>query len=424
MIYPKNAEKLLLKLSDYLLKINYIFLILFLGNIYSQENSSNIKISFNPTDNEYFMMEQNNFGKEIVSQEIEYQWKLNTEKTDLKITLSNAYNNDIDFGESFVKHEIYNSTFLKAGKYYRDFSLYLNDDLSSGSMLISKNAKPIPKIGILYSMNSKKNNNISFDWGIAHGILEKNELFLEAPFLHEKFMYLNIEKKKYKVSIGLVHEAVWNGKTEYWGDFPDTFKDFFKVIISADGPPDGGAHENALGSHLAIWDFYYERYNDNKSLKLYYQHFFEDTSSLRFANKIDGLWGLELENYITDTNLLFEYIDTTNMCIDSPYQCDYYYWNFQYGPWKYKDNILGNPFINSNNFSEREYLKIFNFGIETKFKSSTFKVKAARKINMNDEIKYKATLEKKIKQTNFNTFIVGNQSNYSFGFGISFYIED
>ena len=55
--------------------------------------------------------------------------------------------------------------------------------------------------------------------------------------------------------------------------------------------------------------FNYKRIMNNKELKLYYQHFFEDTSGLRFWNRLDGLWGIELSNYIKNTNILFEYLN-------------------------------------------------------------------------------------------------------------------
>ena len=39
------------------------------------------------------------------------------------------------------------------------------------------------------------------------------------------------------------------------------------------------------------------------NLTFYYQHIFEDTSGIRFANKYDGLWGLEIIN--SETKIYF-----------------------------------------------------------------------------------------------------------------------
>ena len=41
---------------------------------------------------------------------------------------------------------------------------------------------------------------------------------------------------------------------------PNTFKDFLTVFISGDGPlKEGEPHANALGNHLGVWDFYYQK---------------------------------------------------------------------------------------------------------------------------------------------------------------------
>ena len=98
---------------------------------------------------------------------------------------------------------------------------------------------------------------------------------------------MNIKKNNYQISIGFIHEAMWGGSTEdgsMRGDQPSTFKDFLKVFISEDGVDEGGPHLNALGNHLGVTELFFQNNNNNQILKLYYQHFFEDTSGLRFRN--------------------------------------------------------------------------------------------------------------------------------------------
>jgi len=446
-------------------KIIVIYLLLSIG--LGQQNISKLEIVSNPKNNNYWWLEKNNYGKSIESLEIDYEWILKTENTTYKINISNAYKDseyvfsstynilekritqkNLYFGESFIKHNFSNKTFLKIGKYYRDFSQYLNDDLSSGSTLISKNAQPMPKIGIVTSYTLKNNNNISFDFGLAHGLFDHNNYYTKkAPFLHEKFFYMHTKKNQHQFSIGFVHEAVWGGETEEYGEFPDSFEDFLKVIISADGEYEGGPHANALGNHLGIWDFYYQKTNNAKILKLYYQHFFEDTSSLRFANSIDGLWGLELKNYIPETTILLEYLDTSHAYDNPPYQADYYYWNYQYRiGWRYRNNSIGNSFINPNN--QLESIKLLHLGISGTINDSTYykvlisktqsrsllelKLNATnyevisvnKKIDIPTPTQLKILLSRKISaKINLNAFMVGNGSNYAFGFGASYLIK-
>ena len=360
---------------------------------------------------------------------INLDWNFKNASTNYKITLSNSFSGDrnFNFGESFIKHSFSNSLFLRVGKYYRDFSLYLNDDLSSGSMLVSHNAQALPKMGLVGSFRVKKRKDISFYWGISHGVFKKNEYYSDAPFLHEKFVYLNIIKNNFhSFSIGLVHEAIWAGTTTDLGsnnnpgNQADSFKDFLKVFIAADGPLlDGEPHANALGSHSGIWDFNYTKKHNNKELKLYYQHYFEDTSSLRFANKTDGLWGIELSNYLPKTNLLVEYLDTSNCCTNPPYQDDDYYFNYQYRDgWKYKNLIMGNPFV--NNDRSRDEIKLFHIGVSKHINKSILNFKASRKTNKTDTTRYKLSFDRKINKASVFIYIVGNEQDSGVGMGLSY----
>jgi hypothetical protein len=288
-------------------------------------------------------------------------------------------------------------------------------------MLVSHNARAMPKIGLVSSKHIKK---VTFDFGMAHGVFDKGSVYTKNPLLHEKFIYMNMKNNIHYFSIGFIHEAVWGGSTEEYGNFPHSFKDFLKVFISGDGPLlEGEPHANALGNHLGIWDFYYKRVISDKEVKLYYQHLFEDTSSLRFANKTDGLWGIELKNYIPRSTILLEYIDTSNARINPPYQLDYYYSNYQYiSGWTYKGNIIGNPFINDDGseqgFDER---KVVHIGAKGKIGLYHYQMKISKKINANDFIKYKALIGRPIKSNfNLNLFLINNENTNSLGLNLSY----
>lgn len=420
--------------------LHHILSIIFISTnlVFTQDKESILKISFNPTNHNFWLLEHNNYGKSIVDTEIEYRFRLKNKKTTYQITFSNAYesyrsqheisyNGSVDYkinhwlllGESFIKYNFSDKTYLRFGQYYRDFSNYLNDELSSGSMLVSNNAQAIPKIGLVTHKKIRK--NMVLDFGIAHGLLHDEGYYTETPFLHEKFLYLHINHNKTdKISLGFVHEAIWAGDTPESAEYPDSFKDFLKVFISADGPYTP-PHANALGSHLGIWDFFYEKNTGEKKLKLYYQHFFEDTSSLRFANAIDGLWGAEFVNYLLNTTVLIEYLDTSN-ATGSTYKDDYYYWNYQYRTgWAFKDRIIGNPFVNTNYFTEEESIKLLNIGIKGKIFSNEYQIKTSRKIDNHDKIKFKIMLSNPISdQAYITTFLVGDDNNYGLGFSISY----
>jgi len=415
----------------FITKKNYIFIIFLLNIALTQENNVKVSTVLNPTDSSYWWLEKNNFG--INSQQVSFllDWKFRKKNTEYVINVFNQNSgNKIYFNQTFIKHNFSDYTFLRIGRYYRDFSTYLNDELSSGSMLVSNNARPMDKVGLVTSKKIFSNEKINFTFGIAHGFFEKENYYPKAPFLHEKFLYLNINEKDYEYGFGFVHEAMWGGTTVEnlgAGPQPSTFKDFLKVFFSSDGPDDGGSHPNALGNHLGIWDFYILHRNNDKILKLYYQHFFEDTSSLRFANKTDGLWGVELENFFPNTNLLFEYLDTSNAYVDPPYQGDRYYWNYQYSlGWRHNGNIIGNPFVNtyrtdnSNNLNFIDLTELVHLGVDWQYSSFFCKIKASKRINRDDIIRYKIEFGKTINR-NIQMSVFGVNSSNGNGLGLSIF---
>ena len=71
----------------------------------------------------------------------------------------------------------------------------MNDELSSGHMLISNNARPMPKLGLNGKFEIKRNKDV-----FLHGeyLMQnlKNQYYSDAPFLHEKFVYIHYNFKK------------------------------------------------------------------------------------------------------------------------------------------------------------------------------------------------------------------------------------
>ena len=390
----------------------------------AQDYKLMLKIQNNHTDSGYWWLEKNNFGIKSNGLTLQTSFELKKIKSEYLVNIiGEEASNKLYINESFIKYNFSDKTFLRAGQYYRDFSTYLSDDISSGSLLVSHNAKAMPKIGMVSSKQFKK---VTFDFGIAHGVFDKG-IYSQTPLLHEKFLYINWQKDGvHHFSIGFVHEAMWGGATDENQKWPlrkssNLWKDFLKIFISADGPFEGGSHANALGNHLGIWDFSYQKKHDDQTLKLYYQHIFEDTSSLRFSNKTDGLWGIELTNYIPNSTILFEYIDTSNSRINPPYQLDYYYSNYQYiSGWTYKGNIIGNPFINDDGteagFDERQVMHV---GAKGKIGLYDYQMKLSRKVNVNDFMKYKAIIGRPItRNLSLNLFLINRKDASSLGFDI------
>ena len=68
----------------------------------------------------------------------------------------------------------------------------LNHSLSSGSLISSTNAAPLPKITIENNHPIKlqlNNYTFKYNWWFLHGLMSDNS-YLTNPYLHEKWGYL------------------------------------------------------------------------------------------------------------------------------------------------------------------------------------------------------------------------------------------
>ena len=384
------------------MKLYIIFLLFF--SILLPEEHKKISINIYDYDDPVWWSNYNNNGLNFNQSNISLSYKNIFDNYEILIN-AHASNEKIIFAESYISFSMQKLYKIKFGRYYRDFSTYLNDELSSGSVLIGKNALPIPKIGLLGEYQIKKNDKFKFTYGLAHSILDENDVYNESPFIHEKFLYLTKNGNNYEYGVGFVHEVMWGGSTYLNGKFPSSFNDYWKVFISADGEKiEGQPHANALGNHLGIWDFYYSKKNKSNLFKFYYQHFFEDTSGLRFQNRFDGLWGFEYNNLSLKLNYVLEYIDTSNQDRDPPYVNENYYNHSEYKlGWSYKDYVIGNPFINN------VPSKIIHSGISMDaINNYKFKILLSKKIDTNDTLKYSFSVGKVFQ--NFTTLIFINGS--------------
>ena len=282
---------------------------------------------------------------------------------------------------SIIKNS--NNYQLKAGRWID--SLTNESILSTGSLIISKNALPITKISLRtneYKTFSIFNFEFSIKAGISHGWMSR-EKYIKAPLLHEKFLYINKSfKNKSTFKVGLVHEAMWGGKTEIHGQQSQSLNDYFRVLTFSPGSKSSLIQEqiNTLGNHLGVWDIAFTRIQKKSEFKLYYQHPFEDGSgayqyffdeikALRFPNKsFDGLFGIEFKNNESKlfNILLYEYLNTMNQsgaeaASDSTYGWDNYYNHYIYqSGWVNNGRLIANPLFTLgsifNHYSNSNYI--------------------------------------------------------------------
>ena len=343
-------------------KIYRIFIIFLIACSLILSNENNAGFSYSAKNKNAFWTKNNNYGLKN-SSHISYQKHIHlNQKIDINLDFYFISGN-LHISETFLKYRVGKDSYFKIGKYYRDFSSYLNDELSSGSMLISLNAPPMPKASYISKFSPNFNSNIEFKFGISHGQFDQNLNYDDPPFLHEKFLYFNFKLPQNIFKIGLVHEAIWGGTT-HLGKQPATFEDYFRIFRASHGSESAILMDqvNALGNHLGIWDFAYIYENKNR-MKFYYQHFFEDDSGFKFKNQYDGLWGVEFSN--GNSNFLIEHLNTTSRSgnNNSSGNDNYYYHENYLEGWSYKEFVLGNPLIF---ISDSRPLDITHVGISHK----------------------------------------------------------
>ena len=171
-------------------QINKLFIIILLlisAILSAQENKSKFKIQHNPDIIDSWWLEKNNFGIQPSDFDFETKWRL--KKDNFIYSINILFQKDKNYiGESFIKYNFSDKTFLRIGKYYRDFSNYFNDELSSGHMLISHNAQPMSKIGFVSSYKIKKMKDVNFNFGIAHGIFDTRRYNVNRAADHLKIV--------------------------------------------------------------------------------------------------------------------------------------------------------------------------------------------------------------------------------------------
>lgn len=173
-----------------------------------------------------------------------------------------------------------------------------NNELSSGSYLMSNNARPLPRVGA----GLFKYWSLPFTWDLiqVRGSVffsymndEGNSKFTDKILLHEKCAYVRLGTPFVKPYLGLVHSVMMGGVLPNGKKTPiDLWHSMFGMSGStAKFSEDGqrGEVTNAAGGHQGMWDAGVDIDIANVSLSAYYQRPFADSKAMYlFFDKIGG----------------------------------------------------------------------------------------------------------------------------------------
>lgn len=254
---------------------------------------------------------------------------------------------------------------LNIGRFYGTIGLN-PANLSTGSMMQSNNATPIPKISLEMTrfLDIPLTNGIlQFKGHYSDGKLESDR-FVDSPFLHQKSLYLKINIERLEAIGGFLHNVQWGGTHPELGKLPQSFGDYLRVVFGQAADAESNARSaditNKIGNTVAAYDVAL-RYN-LKSFQLqgYRMFYLEDTISTRLRSFWDGLYGLGFRrtdgSYSLFSGLNYEFMNTIQQ--DSPPgvprgRANYYNHSVYRTGWSSHGNVLGNPLIRFNSDTGR-----------------------------------------------------------------------
>ncbi|MCH8485359.1 MAG: capsule assembly Wzi family protein [Candidatus Cyclonatronum sp.] len=219
-------------------------------------------------------------------------------KADLLFRTSDRSN--IHFNEGFVQLS-YGYFELWAGRKREQFGL-IHPTLSTGSMDLSENARPIPQIVFAtrgFMPVPYTDGILHFDASLGHGWqTDRSDRFVDGLVrIHRKHLYLRIfdENAPLVLHGGLKHFAQWGGTSQLHGSSPVNFRSFLDVFFSRAADSNeiigGGQLLNSAQNHIGTYDFAIKVNTERYIFSLSRQFILEDTPNARFGTPWDGMWG-------------------------------------------------------------------------------------------------------------------------------------
>ena len=299
-----------------------------------------------------------------------------------------------------------------------------NPLLSSGGMVWSGNARPIPQVrlGIFEFVAFPWTNGwLQVKADVSYGRFTddsylrdefggrdiKKWSYTEDVFYHQKKIFFRSkESKDFIMTIGAELAAQFSGERHYYDSkaeewtvnkLPLRAKDFWTVFIPGKGDSEAeiGDQVYYYGNHLGAWHAIAEyKFRDRSRLKGYFEWYFDDASGMGKMNGWDGLWGIEYNfgkrGIVSD--VVFEYLQTTNQGGPIHWNpgdnqgtaitdvnatgADNYYNNYSYVGWAHWGKANGTPLLRSPEYNRDGYLsflhnrvKAFHLGVNGSFAS-------------------------------------------------------
>ena len=281
-------------------------------------------------------------------------------------------------------------------------------DLSSGDMVHSANARPIPEINISVPqftpvpytkgiIQFKGNFAVSrsFDEDYIQHFINEKQHFTKNTLWHNKSLHIKLIDPQNRfpltTSFGIRHHVQWGGTSSdpEVGVQPHTFKDFIRVVSGMAGGEEAYHSDsiNVLGNHYGSYEIKVGYLSTAFDIFIYKQHYIEDTSGIEYYNYQDGLYGIQasLHNFPLINKIVFEFVSTRNQSGPIHFinfdhtkypgfgggSDDYYNNNGYRAGISYFNRSIGSPLLSSPEYNENgdlgfknNRIRAFHLGIQ------------------------------------------------------------
>ncbi len=238
-----------------------------------------------------------------------------------------------------------------------------DDNLSSGGLLFSQNAAPMPRISVgidQYTAFPGLYGYLEVRGGLTHAWFNDNQ-YVNKSYLHHAFAGVRVGGKlPVRIGYEFHHAAQWGGYSPVWGDLGNDLHAFINAVLARSGGSMANDQINAQGNHIGSQILTAEFNYDGWHARAYWQTLFEDGPILFMTNTMnlpDGLWGIHLsqDKWPFISGFTYEFLNTTDQ--SGPYHdrdgfiyggSDSYFTNGIYrNGWNYFLRTIGNPYITS-----------------------------------------------------------------------------
>lgn len=252
----------------------------------------------------------------------------------------------------------------------------LNQQLSSGGLTWSGNARPIPQVAIgvfdyvHIAPKVQVKTELSYGWFTDTKYQEKHvgddySYTRKIKYHHKSFFFrFGQPTGKWLFDIGMSLDAQFGGYKERGrdeGDLGNGWKDYWNVLIPQSGGDDapGGEQVWYQGNYMGSEHIKLTYKHANFSISGYLENYYDDFSGMGKQNGLDGLWGIEFKanQYQAINNIVIEYYQTTNQSgplhglddsiVGKTGGADDYYNNDWYPGWTHWGMGMGNPLVAS-----------------------------------------------------------------------------